>query len=62
MPLGYTRIDSRDIDLLGLKHGDTFLDVTLPFGFCHGSIFFTDRSNAIRHIMRSMAFVAFGII
>ena len=47
----HTRIDPRDIDLLGLRHKYTFLDVMLPFIFCHGSVFFTHCSNIIHHIM-----------
>ena len=47
----HLRIDPRDIDLLGPKHEDTFLDVTLPFGFRHGLTFFTCCSDAICHIM-----------
>ena len=52
----HLRIDPGDIDLLGLKHKDFFLDVTLPFGFHHGSTFFTRCSDAIRHIMRQHGF------
>ena len=51
----HIRIDPRDIDLPGLRHKDIFLDVTLPFGFRHGSIF-TRCSNAICHIMRQNGF------
>ena len=51
-----SRIEPRDIDLLGLRHKYTFLDVTLPLRFCHGSIFFTGCSDAICHIMWQLAF------
>ena len=52
----HLRIDPRDIDLLGLKHKDFFLDFMLPFGFHHGSIFFTRCSNVIHHIVRQHHF------
>ena len=36
----HLRIDPGDIDLLGLKHkGQVFVDLSLPFGYCLGSIF-----------------------
>ena len=52
----HLRIDPGDIDLLGLKHKDFFLDVTLPFRFRHGLTFFTRCSDAICHIMRQHGF------
>ena len=52
----HLRIDPGDIDLLGVKHKHFFLDVKLPFGFRHGSTFFTHCSDAIRHIMRQHGF------
>ena len=52
----HLRIDPGDIDLLGLKHKDFFLDVMLLVGFCHGSMFFTRCSDAIHHIMRQHGF------
>ena len=55
----HLRIDPGDIDFLGLKYKDFFLDVTLPFGFCHGLTFFTRCSDAIRHIIRQHGFPGF---
>ena len=52
----HLRIDPRDIDLLGLQHKDLFLNVTLPFKFCHASIFFTRCSDAICHIVHQYGF------
>ena len=52
----HIRIDPMDIDLLGLRHKHAFLDVTLPFTFCHGSVFFACCSDAICHIMRQHTF------
>ena len=52
----HLKIDHRDIDLLGLKLEDTFLGVTLLFGFHHGSTFFTRCSDTIHHIMRRHGF------
>ena len=46
----HIRINPRDIDLLGLRHKHTFIDVMLLFGFRHG-LFFTRCSDTIRHIM-----------
>ena len=37
----HIRIDPGDLDFLGFKHGSYFVDVTLPFGFRHGSVFFS---------------------
>ena len=47
----HLRIDPGDLDLLGLKHDQYYVDGTLPFGFWHGSVFFQCCSNAIRFIM-----------
>ena len=44
-------IDPGDLDLLGLKHEQLFIDCTLPFGFRHGSIFFQHCTDAVHHIM-----------
>ena len=52
----HLRIDPRDIDLLGLSHYDAYIDVSLPFGFRHGSIFFQRCSDAIRYIMKEHGF------
>ena len=48
----HIRIDPGDLDLLGLKHGDYFIDGTLPFGFRHGSVFFQHCTDAVRYIMK----------
>ena len=47
----HLRIDSGDLDLLGLKHDQYYIDGTLPFGFRHGSVFLQRCSDAIRFIM-----------
>ena len=52
----HIRVDPGDIDLLGLSHNGLYTDLSLPFGFRHGSIFFTRCSDAIRHIMRQNGF------
>ena len=46
----HIQIDPRDIDLLGLRHKHTFLDVMF------GLIFFTCCSDALHHIMRQHDF------
>ena len=48
----HIRIDPGDLDLLGLKHGDYFIDGTLPFGFRHGSVFFQRCTDAVRYVMK----------
>ena len=48
----HIRVDPGDIDLLGLSHKAFYTDLSLPFGYRHGSIFFQRYSDAIRHIMR----------
>ena len=48
----HIRIDPGDIDLLGISHKNLFLDVSLPFGFRHGSGIFERCSDAIRYIMK----------
>ena len=46
------KIDPRDIDLLGLQHKDQlYLDLSVPFGYCLGSFFFSKISDSIRYIM-----------
>ena len=47
----HIRIDPGDLDLLGLKHDQLFLDCTLPFEFHHGSFFFQRCTDAVRYIM-----------
>ena len=47
----YLTIDPGDLDLLGLKHDQYYIDGNLPFGFRHGSVFFQCCSDAIRFIM-----------
>ena len=50
----HLRIDPADIDLLGFQvDGRHFIDVSMPFGFRHGSLFFQRCSDAIRYIMAS---------
>ena len=42
----HLRIDPGDIDLLGLKHkGQFFVDLSLPFRFRLGSIFFSENQR-----------------
>ena len=48
----HIRIDPGDLDLLGLKHGDYFIDRTLSFGFKHGSVFFQCCTDAVLYIMK----------
>ena len=48
----HVKIDSKDYDLLGLRHLDWYLDTCLPFGYRHGSPLYQRLSNAVRHIMR----------
>ena len=49
----HLRIDPEDVDLLGLRHkGQIFVDLSLPFGFRLGSIFFQKISDSIRYIMK----------
>ena len=48
----HIRIDPGDLDLLGIKHEDLFIDRTLPFVFRHGSVFFQRCTDAIRFIMK----------
>ena len=50
----HIRIDPGDLDLLGLKHDQLFLDCTLPFGFRHGSVFFQRCTDAVRYIMKKI--------
>ena len=45
----HIRIDPGDLDLLGLKHGEYFIDGILPFGFHHG---FQRCTDAVRYIMK----------
>ena len=49
----HLKIDPGDIDLLGLKHGDYYVDGMLPFGFRHGSIFFQYCSDTVWYIMQN---------
>ena len=50
------RIDPGDLDLLGIKHKDYYIDGTLPFGFRLGSVFFQRCLDAIRFIMKQHGF------
>ena len=44
-------IDPGDIDLLGLHHKQTYLDESMPFGYCLGFGICNRCSNAIRYII-----------
>ena len=52
----HLRIDPGDLDLLRLKHQNSFLDGSLPFRFRHGSLFFQCCSQSIKYIMASLGF------
>ena len=52
----HLRVDPADIDLLGFQV-DHYIDVSTPFGFHHGSLFFQRCSHAIRHIMMSYGYM-----
>ena len=56
----HIRIDSGDIDLLGIQHNGAYIDAL--FGFRHCSMFFQRCSDVIRHIMRQHGFHIYGII
>ena len=47
----HLRIDPVDIDLLGIKHNNLFLNRSLSFGFRLGSGFFEKCSDAITFMM-----------
>ena len=50
----HLRVDPADIDLLGFQvDRHHYIDISTPFGFRHGSLFFQRCSDAIRHIMTS---------
>ena len=50
----HLRVDPVDIDLLGFQVDQHhYIDVSTPFGFRHGSLFFQRCSDAIRYIMTS---------
>ena len=46
----HVRIDPGDLDLLGLKHGNYYDAVTLPFGFHHGSVFLQYCTDAVHYM------------
>ena len=52
----HLRIDPGDLDLLGIKHKDYYIDGTLPFGFRLGLVFFQHCSDAIQFIMKQHGF------
>ena len=53
----HLRVDPADIDLLGLQvQGRHFIDVSTPFGYRNGSLFFQRCSDAIRYIMAEHGF------
>ena len=37
---------------MGLKHGDYYIDRTLPFSFQHGSVLFQHCTDAVWYIMK----------
>ena len=45
------KVDAGDIDLLGLKLDWYYIDLSVPFGYRHGSIFFEKGTDGIRFIM-----------
>ena len=47
------KIDPADYKFLGLYHEGYYLDLSLPFGYIHGSKFFQHCSDSIGFIMRS---------
>ena len=49
-------MDPGDIDLLGLKMGDYYIDQLVPFGFRHGPFFFEKVTDSIRLIMNKNGF------
>ena len=53
----HIRIDPGDLDFLGLKHGDYYIDGTLLFGFQHGSVFFQRCTDAVRYIMKKSSII-----
>ena len=50
------KVDPGDIDLLGLKMGDYFIDQLVPFGYRNGSFFFEKVTDSIRFIMNKNGF------
>ena len=48
----HIRIDPGDLDLLGLKHEQLFIDRMLPFGFRDGSISFQHCTGVVCFIMK----------
>ena len=57
MAFRHSRVDPADIDLLGLQvDGRHFLDVSTPFGYQNGSLFFQRCSDTIRYIMADHGF------
>ena len=53
----HLRVDSADIDLQGLQVDQRhFLDISTPFGYRNGSLFFQRCLDAIRYIMTSHGF------
>ena len=51
------KIDPGDIDLLGLQfNSQYFIDLSVPFGYRHGSKIFQRCTDSIRHIMAKHGF------
>ena len=53
LTIRHIRIDPGDLDLLGLKHEQLFIDCTLPFRFHHGSVFSQRCTDPVRYIMKN---------
>ena len=47
------KVNPEDIDLLGLKMGGYYIDLSVPFGFRHGPFFFEKGTDSIHFIMSS---------
>ena len=50
------KVDPGDLALLGLNHQSYFIDLSVPFGCRHGSVFFEKVTDSIRYIMRQQGF------
>ena len=50
------KVDPGDIDLLGLKMGDYYIDQSVPLGFRHESFFFEKVTDSIQFIMNKNGF------
>ena len=51
------KVDPGDVDLLGIRFQDQyFIDLSVPFGYRHGSKIFQRCTDSIRHIMAKHGF------